>query len=210
MFNTNEWFVFEADTVDKKTCNKIKQLGKGKWRPSSVDISQITTDEERVTGHKHDFKTDSKIRISDVFWTSEQWVYDTIWPCMQQANEEAGWKYHIKAAETTQITRYKKGGFYNFHKDGVGDHLSAYNNPTNAFMHGHVRKLSMSVMLNDNFDGGAFEFASYNKEKCVITPIEAEAGSVIVFPSAMEHRVAPITKGVRYSLVAWFVGPPFV
>ena len=69
---------------------------------------------------------------------------------MQQANREAGWNYHIKAAETMQITRYKKGGFYNFHNDGVGDHLSAYNNPQNAFMHGHVRKLSMSVMLNDN------------------------------------------------------------
>ena len=32
-------------------------------------------------------------------------------------------------------------------------------------MHGHVRKLSMSVILNDNFDGGAFEFASYAKEE---------------------------------------------
>ena len=31
----------------------------------------------------------------------------------------------------------------------------------------------MSVMLNDNFEGGAFEFASYAKEECNITPIEA-------------------------------------
>ena len=65
-------------------------------------------------------------------------------------------------------------------------------------------------MLNDNFDGGAFEFASYNKEECVITPIEASSGSVIVFPSSVEHRVSPVTKGTRYSLVTWFVGPPFV
>ena len=77
-------------------------------------------------------------------------------------------------------------------------------------MHGHVRKLSMSVLLNDNFEGGAFEFATYGKEDCIITPIEVEAGSVIVFPSWMEHRVAPVTKGIRYSLVTWFVGPPFV
>ena len=129
---------------------------------------------------------------------------------MERANQEAGWRYQIKAAESCQITRYKKGGFYSFHRDGNGDHLSAYNNPANAYMHGHVRKLSMSVMLNDNFDGGAFEFATYGKEKCTITPIEATAGSVIVFPSAMEHRVAPITKGIRYSVVCWFVGPPFV
>ena len=210
MLNTNEWFVFEAGAVDKKTCNKIRIWASKKWEEASVDTSKEVTDEERKTGVKGDFNVDPKTRISDVAWINEQWLYDIIWPYMEQANDEAGWKYDIKAAESAQITRYKKGGFYNFHRDGRGDHLSAYKNPTNAFLHGHVRKLSMSVMLNDNFDGGAFEFASYSKEKCTVTPIEAEAGSVIVFPSSMEHRVAPITKGIRYSVVCWFLGPPFV
>ena len=207
---TNEWFVFEAGAVDKKTCNKIKRWASKKWETSAVDTAKGTTDEERKTGRKGDYKPDPKTRISDVAWCNDQWLYDVIWPFMVRANEEAGWRYQIKAAESCQITRYKKGGFYSFHRDGNGDHLSAYNNPQNAFMHGYVRKLSMSVMLNDNFDGGAFEFASYGKEECNVSPIEASAGSVIVFPSAMEHRVAPITKGIRYSVVCWFVGPPFV
>ena len=130
---------------------------------------------------------------------------------MQEANEKAGWGYHIKAAESMQITRYRKGGFYNFHKDGNGDQLSAYHNPQNAFMHGHVRKLSMTTLLSGNYSGGEFQFASYNKEECVIsTPEFSKVGSIVVFPSAMEHRVAAVTKGVRYSLVTWFVGPPFV
>ena len=210
LVNTNEWFIFNAGAIDKKTCNKIKREASKKWESSSVNISKGITDEERKTGCKSDYKSNPKVRISDVFWSNEQWLYDIIWPFMEQANREAGWEYHIKAAESCQITRYKKDGFYDFHSDGKGDHLSTYNDPTNAFMHGHVRKLSMSVMLNDNFDGGAFEFASYNKEKCTVTPIEATAGSVIVFPSFMEHRVAPVTKGTRYSLVTWFVGPPFV
>ena len=207
---TNEWFLFHSESIDKKTCTKIKNWAKDKWRPSYVDTQVGTTAEERKKGRKGDFKSDPKTRISDVAWCSEQWLYDIIWPFMKHANDEAGWRYQIKAGETCQIKRYKKGGFYNFHRDGNGDHLSAYNNPQNAFMHGHVRKLSMSVMLNDNFEGGAFEFASYGKEECTVTPIEATAGSVIVFPSAMEHRVAPITKGTRYSVVVWFVGPPFV
>ena len=207
---TNEWFVFDADAVDKKTCNKIKKWASKKWESSAVDVQQGTTDEERKTGRKGDFKPDPKVRISDVAWCNEQWLYDIIWPLMERANYEAGWRYQIKAAESCQITRYKKGGFYNFHRDGNGDHLSVYNNPQNAFMHGHVRKLSMSLMLNDNFEGGAFEFASYGKEECIITPIEAVAGSVILFPSAMEHRVASVTKGTRYSVVCWFVGPPFI
>ena len=210
MSSINEWFTFGEGAVDKKTCNKIKKLASKKWETPSVDIKKGITDEERKTGKKDDYKPDSKIRISDIAWCNDQWLYDVIWPIMEQANEEAGWRYKIKAAESCQITRYKKGGFYKFHRDGYGDHLTAYNDPTNAFLHGHVRKLSMSVMLNDNFDGGAFEFATYGREECAITPIEATAGSVIVFPSSMEHRVTPVTKGTRYSLVTWFVGPPFV
>ena len=207
---TNEWFVFGKDTIDKKTCNKLKRLARNNWENATVDTKKDTTDEERVTGLKPDYKPDSRIRMSDVSWVTDQWVYDTIWPFMTQANNAGGWKYDIKAAESGQITRYKKGDFYNFHTDGMGDHLSAYEMPGNAFMHGHVRKLSMSVILNDNYEGGEFEFASYSKEKCIITPVEVEAGSIIVFPSVMEHRVAPVTKGIRYSLVTWFLGPPFV
>ena len=208
--NLNEWYFFEGDTIDKKTCNKIRGWAKDKWIPSAVDTSKSVTDEERKIGKKPDYKPNTKMRISDVAFCNEQWLYDLIFPFMQRANYEAGWRYDIKAAESVQITRYKKGGFYSLHQDGIGDHLAAYNNPDNAFLHGHVRKLSMSIMLNDNFEGGAFEFASYSKEQCKITPIEAEGGSVIVFPSSIEHRVAPITKGTRYSVVVWFLGPPFV
>ena len=66
-----------------------------------------------------------------------------------------------------QITRYKKGGFYKISLLTVLE-IICQNMiiQTMNFYTGHVRKLSMSVMLNDNFDGGAFEFASYLKEKC--------------------------------------------
>jgi len=207
---TNEWYIFEG-ALDKKTCNKIKRLARNNWEESSVDISKDITDEERKTGRKGDYKPDPKTRISDVAWVTDQWVYDTIWPFMQKANQEAGWGYHIKAAESMQITRYRKGGFYNFHLDGNGDHLSAYNNPQNAFMHGHVRKLSMTTLLSDSYEGGEFQFASYGKEECSIaTPEFNTVGSIVVFPSSMEHRVSPVTKGIRHSLVTWFLGPPFV
>ena len=36
-----------------------------------------------------------------------------------------------------------------------------------------------------------------------------EQGSLVVFPSYIHHRVKPITKGKRYSLVVWFCGEPF-
>ena len=209
MFSTNEWFYF-TDGLDKKTCNKIKNSAKDEWKKSKVDIKKGITDEERITGEKPIHGIDKNERISDIVWTTDQWIYDIIWPRMVEANERAGWKYDIKGAESMQITRYKKGGFYCFHKDGKSDHLSVYDKPDNEFLHGHVRKLSMTVLLNDNYEGGEFQFATLYEGKCEIhTPEFNKTGMIIMFASDVGHRVAPVTKGIRYSLVVWFLGPPF-
>ena len=211
MYSTNDWFYF-TEGLDKKTCNKIRNSAKGKWEESGVNTKKDTTDEGRISGEKLILGIDKKARISDVAWTTDhdQWIYNTIWPWMEQANERAGWKYDITGAESMQITRYKKGGFYYFHKDGRGDHLSAYDMPDSEFLHGNVRKLSMTVLLNSNYEGGEFQFATLNQEKCTIdTPEFNKTGMIIMFPSDMEHRVAPVTKGIRYTLVTWFLGPPF-
>lgn len=69
------------------------------------------------------------------------------------------------------------------------------------------RKLSVSVMLSDpsTLKGGQLEMRfSRLSDK----PIQFQ-GTGIFFPSYVLHRVAPITKGIRYSLVAWVSGPPF-
>ena len=206
---TNEWF-FWTSSLDKKTCNKIKALGKDDFKPAEIDKKKGTTDEERVTGKKREPGKDKKARISDVSWTNEQWLIDLVWPYMMRAIEHAGWNYDITAVESMQITRYKPGSFYGWHVDGSSDCLSVYNNPDNKFLHGKVRKLSMTILLNGNYKGGEFQFAQYRKmENIVETPDFKNAGSIIVFPSFIEHQVLPVTKGTRYSLVAWFVGPPF-
>jgi|21_taG_2_1085346.scaffolds.fasta_scaffold03022_2 PKHD-type hydroxylase len=209
MNTVNEWFFFN-DPINVKTCNKLKRLASKSWEASAVDVKKDHSPEERKTGRQADFKSDLKTRISDIAWTNEQWVYDLIWPYMLRANEDAGWRYDITSAESAQITRYKKGGFYSWHRDGFNDHLSKYNQPDNPWVHEKVRKLSMTILLNDSFEGGEFEVMTYNKGKGVKQqPFENPiTGQVIVFPSFMEHRVAPVTKGTRYSAVIWFLGPP--
>ena len=178
--------------ISHEVCQKIIKLGEGKWN------------EARIWGSENRNNHDYKIRKSDVVWINDQWVYDLIWGYMQVANEQAGWKYDIVAAENCQVTRYTKDGFYTWHKDGIGSHKEVYNAPDNEFMHGKARKLSMSIILNSNFEGGDFEMKDLDEKISRL-----EEGSIIVFPSFIEHRVAPITKGVRYSLVCWFIGPPF-
>ena len=62
--------------------------------------------------------------------------------------------------------------------------------------------------------GGDFEvdFRDKDPDKKPHTQIVKKIrpkGSLIVFPSDLWHRVKPVTKGVRYSLVIWNLGGPF-
>lgn len=66
------------------------------------------------------------------------------------------------------------------------------------------RKISISILLNDNYEGGELAFFMRGEQV-----IKADAGSAICFPSFLPHRVTPLTEGVRWSLVSWITGDPF-
>jgi PKHD-type hydroxylase len=79
-------------------------------------------------------------------------------------------------------------------------------------------KLSMTVSLSNKtqYEGGELQFAHGNdnlkeKNKKAITCKEIfSKGSLVVFPSFIWHKVQPVTKGNRYSLVVWNLGNPFL
>ena len=99
-------------------------------------------------------------------------------------------------------------------------HCDSWNKPyEKGNTKGKIRKLSMTCQLTDGseYDGGELEFDFRQYEP----PMRDESihlkqakeilakGSIIVFPSFVWHRVKPVTKGVRYSLVMWNLGYPF-
>ena len=97
-----------------------------------------------------------------------------------------------------QYTIYNEGDFYNWHTD---HHLKPYKNNT-------VRKLSFTLCLNDEYEGGDFEICDPHPEPdlSTTTTFKFKKGTMIVFPSHIWHRVKPVTKGIRKSLVGWVVG----
>ena len=214
---TNEWFYFIGAITPEK-CDEIIELGhqlKFEEGQAAADLGELTP-EERKIGRKN-IHGKSKFRESGVVFTDSQDIYDLVFPFMSYANKDAAWDFDIVSCEMPQITQYKKGQFYNWHSDGLSDRLSMYTKEThgdNKLMVGNVRKLSMTILLNDGYKGGKFQFKTQGgvKEKFetkISTLDVMKKGSVIVFPSSMVHRITPVTKGVRYSLVAWFLGPPF-
>ena len=191
MWFTNDWYVFHG-VIDKKTCDRIKE-NDIRWLTATVKPKQ---EEEIKKGHNDLNEPD--YRKSDVCWIDDKWIYELIWSYMEEANKQSGWGLDINGAESMQLTRYKEGDFYSWHRDGISDNITSQD---------RVRKISLTLVLNDDFEGGDLEFATYSEENCEITPIKAKAGDMIFFTSGTEHRVTPITKGTRYSLVTWFVGP---
>ncbi len=105
----------------------------------------------------------------------------------------AAWfRFDVDGLEPVQLASYAVGDRYDAHIDlGPGE--------------ASTRKLSMSIQLSDpaEYTGGDLSFRG-------VSPPGARArGAAVVFPSYLEHAVLPVTSGVRWSLVAWAVGPPF-
>tara|TARA_S200002703_G_scaffold18526_1_gene15098 strand:- start:19 stop:612 length:594 start_codon:yes stop_codon:yes gene_type:complete len=86
---------------------------------------------------------------------------------------------------------YSENGHYDIHTDNHSD---------------WGRQLTVIINLNDGYEGGEFVF--YNpigSAKNILHKTQLKQGSVLMFPSnyLYPHKVNPIKKGKRYSIVCW-------
>jgi PKHD-type hydroxylase len=96
--------------------------------------------------------------------------------------------------EGFQFTRYDApNGYYGMHIDKIMNYV--------------VRKLSLTIQLSspEDYEGGELAL-QFDKDPKIMPK---ELGKMVVFPSYTLHEVRPVTKGTRYSLVAWVAGKPF-
>lgn len=171
------------------------------------------------------------IRDSEISWLNNQFIYDTVFPLVEDANRRAGWHYDFDWAESCQFTKYGLNQFYGWHNDGAGDHISSYSKDKdrNKKLYGldntqfsdidnfenKVRKLSVTINLTDptKYEGGNLKFDlgphTTKRQRYIECTEIRPRGSMIVFPSQYYHQVTPVTKGTRYSLVMWILGRPF-
>lgn len=174
--------------------NQIKQI---------IDIGYgIGWKQSTIGGVSSEQDVDTSVILGDrIFFNDQQWLYNLIFPLMHIANENAGWKFDITRAEDFHITRWDIGGHYDYHIDGLGFHEYKTDNNLN----GMTRKISIVIWLNDDFEGGEFEFhPTYGSDNLHIP----KKGQAMLYPSWIMHRVRPVTKGKRYSVLTCFVGNP--
>jgi Rps23 Pro-64 3,4-dihydroxylase Tpa1-like proline 4-hydroxylase len=95
----------------------------------------------------------------------------------------------MSTISSLEILKYQEGGLYQTHID----HFS--NNP---------RILSAILLLNNDYKGGELEFFNPTTEELIVK-VEVKPGRLIIWPSCFlyPHRVKPIKKGTRYSIISW-------
>ena len=213
--NLSNYYYYFQSAIPPRICDLIVQYGKAE---KQREQQAITGGYGRDRNLQKNPLTDSEIndikkkRDSNIVWMNDRWIYKEIQPYINQANVNAGWNFEWDWSESCQFTIYKKGQYYDWHCDSWD---KPYNQP-NTPSHQKIRKLSVTVSLSDpkEYKGGELEFDFRQNDpdkkrdirKCTeVLP----KGSLVVFPSFVWHRVCPVKKGSRYSLVIWNLGFPF-
>jgi PKHD-type hydroxylase len=129
-------------------------------------------------------------------------IFQLFWNIFTNTNMICNWNFDIKFLENIQYTKYDSENFYDWHIDTIKEDEST------------TRKLSMTFLLNDDFEGGEFQLETklpfpddVTKKRYETIPLKK--GDFLIFHSDIPHRVTPITSGTRETLVAWANGPLF-
>ena len=212
--NLAHYYWYFQSAVPPRICDMIVRYGKANKEKETLAITGglgRDRDLKRQPLNQQEIKDLKKKRDSNVVWFNDRWIYKEIQPYVSMANTNAGWDFIWDWSESCQFTKYKKGQYYDWHCD-------SWNKPyvKEGPTKGKIRKLSVTLTLSDpkTYKGGEleFDFKQHDPDQKSEPKICKEIvpkGSLVVFPSFVWHRVKPVTKGVRYSLVIWNLGFPF-
>ncbi len=150
-----------------------------------------------VGGREGESQIDTETRTSHISWipfSKTPEMYKDIEKIMKQTNGNHFGFDGMQITEMAQYTEYPEGGFYDWHIDS----------DTNFVHEPTVRKISMTLLLSpeNEFEGGDLELIKEGQ------PAKLKQGQAIFFASFIRHRVTPVIRGNRKSLVMWFGGTP--
>jgi len=168
----------------------IKNAVDDKFIQSIIDVGKNQKLEEaRIGGESN---TSNNIRSTKISWIMDKTILLTLKDKMLEINKSKNWNYDVTDMFPFQYSVYHENDHYDWHVD-----------TGSAYLKQKERKISFSLILNDNYEGGELEFKDSNKNMS----LDLNKGDMVTFPSFLEHRVKPVLNGTRISLVGWMLGP---
>ena len=201
-------FYIFPNAVPKEDCKKYLDhcLKNAEFEDATVitkgqtDVGAINPDEDVTKSENH------KIRKTSIAFLKKEdtIINELVWGYIRYANK-VFFNYELSYFQSIQFAQYNEGGHYHWHQDSTPQNLTT-----------ETRKLSLTFSLADHnsYEGGGLQFYNgdrpYEDSDHDIESDIKSVGTVIVFDSRDWHRVTPVTKGVRHSIVCWTVGPNFI
>lgn len=174
---------------NKSDVDRIIQLGEQQQKQQAfvyTDTSQEISEQTRRT------------EISWISRTPEsEWLYKALYFYASELNARYFGFNLFGLVDSLQYTVYHGApdvpGHYTWHMDMDVKTVAP-------------RKLSMVVQLSapEDYDGGELDFQGIS-----VTQADKTVGDVHAFSAWVMHRVSPVTRGIRRSLVCWFAGQQF-
>ena len=206
--NLQDYYWYFTKAIPLSICDEIVKTGESFSKEKGLTGGHVKNNPPS----EEELESIEKKRKSDVVWLSGYWLYRELQPFIQLANERANWNFQWDWTESCQYTEYKEGQFYDWHCDS---NPVPYDKPDDPNTNGKIRKLSLILSLSEpeEYEGGDVEFGFHdndgNKQPSICEEVRPR-GSLIIFPSFVWHRVKPVTRGIRHSLVCWSLGQPYV
>jgi PKHD-type hydroxylase len=182
-FSSEEW-CWNNNIFDEHELSKIVVIGK-----------RLILQRAETGGSGKDCLNHRRSFVSWIGANSEtEWIFRKLTDAVIESNNKF-WNFDLEKIERLQFTQYlsNENGTYHAHTDPM------------RWTNSYNRKLSMSLQLSDPslYEGG--ELLLHTSNTPYVVP--KQRGMAVFFPSHTLHEVTPVTKGERYSLVAWFHGP---
>jgi predicted 2-oxoglutarate/Fe(II)-dependent dioxygenase YbiX len=185
-FDLRDYIIVLDDVMTHSLCDAIlKEFSdEEEWQKTVVGHGEvddkIRTAETIAISYPHVIEKNPNVRQN-----LDKYIYTSVNNTIQKYNERFP-LCRIEEDSGYELLRYKEGQFYVQHTDSFK---------------ARPRAVSCSLALNDDFEGGEWGF--FDREMV----IKAPKGSAVLFPSNFmyPHEIMPVTKGVRYSIITWFI-----
>jgi predicted 2-oxoglutarate/Fe(II)-dependent dioxygenase YbiX len=181
-------YIFVTNVIPQHVCRDVLAEIKSKeWKPHSW-----------YNYSADNYKSEPEKELDTQNTT--QALQDKLAPYICQSVEEYMIKYanqederiksFIRTFTPIRFNRYRAGTMMRKHYDHIHSIFDG--------KHKGIPILSLVGLLNEDYEGGGFLFSSKHE-------ITLKAGDILVFPSNFmyPHEVKELTKGERYTFVAW-------
>jgi len=153
-------------------------------------IVNMEKDLEFFDGQVGAEKNKPKKRITTIAWlhpnVATQWIYIKVAKLFTT--------YLVETLQSFQYSIYKETGHYKWHKDtGTADEMQR----------ARVATAILQLSEPEDYMGGILEVKLPRSLTSRVIKVEKERGMVSIFPAGWKHRVTPVTKGIRKTLVMW-------